>query len=107
MIDINYDECGVCYGKFHLNKNKTLKKHGFSKTWYGGKIITKPCEGSGKLSVQYSDITLEIKISRLKRGLEIAKQKNDIISIDRYNNVIEVAVGLLRKWNLKRPLKTA
>ena len=105
MIDVNYDECGVCFRKFSLNKNKTLKKHGFVKTWYSGKTISKPGEGSGKLSIQYSDITLDIRLNRAKRNLEIAKQKNDLFLIDTYSNAIETAANKLRKWNLKLPLK--
>jgi hypothetical protein len=107
MIDIKRGECGCCYGKYSLNKNKTLKQHGFVRTWYGGKVISKPCAGSGKLPVQYSDITLDIAINHFKKCLEVAKQKNDNDLILACNETVEKKINELRKWNLKLPLKVA
>ena len=52
--------CGVCWGIFTLTKNKSLRSHGHTNSWWGGKRVSSFCKGTGLLPTEFSDDTYKV-----------------------------------------------
>ena len=53
-------KCGVCLGRFTLTKNKSLRSHGHTNSWWGGKRVSSFCKGTGLLPTEFSDDTYKV-----------------------------------------------
>ena len=52
--------CGVCHSKFNLNKDNTLRKHGHTNSWWGGKRVSSFCKGASLLPTELSNDTYKV-----------------------------------------------
>src|SRR5210317_2197185 len=52
--------CGVCWGRFTLTKDKSLRAHGHTNSWWGGKRVSGFCSGAGLLPIELSDATYKV-----------------------------------------------
>ena len=52
--------CRVCWGRFTLTKNKSLRAHGHTNSWWGGKRVSSFCKGTGLLPTEFSDDTYKV-----------------------------------------------